>query len=221
MKRIIIGLVSFITIAWLSATGCDENKTRPEENYNVTGAVTLSGTMRDVTGSATGPLEVIDETSVRVMLFEGSQLRSIVLSDSGTYTFSGVETGTYNTGSTVNNNDFVNTPNYTVNDTDFVVPDTLRVTSQGDAAAYPNPTNGEVSIRVVLPNGGDLAINILSADQRVVRRLHAATYSAGTVEILWDGRGDDGAFVPDGAYWALIDAARTLQHELIVRDATP
>ena len=223
MKRTWIAGIAITATALICTMGCEDDPVGATTTYTVTGAVTLNGSMRDATGAVLGPLEVAGQTGVRVLLVrDGRDLQSTVLSDSGAVVFERVPPGTYQMASTVNNSDFILGTAFTVDDTSVVAPDTLRVTTQGDAAAWPNPspsTSSPPTIRVTLAASGTLGINILAADQTLVRALVSEQRPAGTYDLVWDRKNTFGIEVADGAYWALINAAGELQHELIVLES--
>jgi hypothetical protein len=89
------------------------------------------------------------------------------------------------------------------------------VTGLGDGRSLallgnaPNPFHAGTAIRFVLPAASDVAIRVCDARGRLVRRL-TDHLSAGTQEIHWDGRDEQGRDVPSGVlfYELTANAAR-------------
>ncbi len=81
------------------------------------------------------------------------------------------------------------------------------VTAFGLAAAYPNPFNPVTTIGFDLPRELAIDLQVFDVAGRLVRALiQGRTYRAGTAEVSWDGRDDDGALVPAGMYFYRIQA---------------
>ncbi len=68
------------------------------------------------------------------------------------------------------------------------------------APPYPNPSRGPVSIAVRAADAGPIAIRIVDAAGRNVRRAELADAGSGPRIWLWDGRDDGGRQVPAGYY---------------------
>lgn len=81
---------------------------------------------------------------------------------------------------------------------------TVRVAS--DQFAIPAAPAGGDPGAVVLPRlyvdsaAGDATVAIQDATGRTVRTLHVAAGGSGPTEVVWDGRDDEGAELPPGAY---------------------
>jgi hypothetical protein len=67
--------------------------------------------------------------------------------------------------------------------------------------AAPNPFDDGTSIRFRLGRRSGVEVRVFDAAGRAVRTLALATRGAGTHEITWDGRDDDGGLVGSGVYW--------------------
>ncbi len=67
-------------------------------------------------------------------------------------------------------------------------------------ANYPNPFNPLTTIRYDLHEPGQVTLNILDVNGRVVRTLVEQRRAAGSYTIVWDGRGDDGKALASGLY---------------------
>jgi FlgD Ig-like domain len=82
------------------------------------------------------------------------------------------------------------------------------------AECYPNPSNvfASVNIPVTVPPGGlnDVSVEILDSGSRRVRRLDVGAMSAGTQDIVWDGKNDTGRMCAPGVYrgWVISGSER-------------
>ena len=95
---------------------------------------------------------------------------------------------------------------------------TARVLS---AAAWPNPCNPRTTVELRLPAGaeardaGAAALEILDARGRRVRLIRGGSLVNGSLQVAWDGTGDDGAAAATGRYfyrigWAGLQARGAL-----------
>ncbi|MBS1912825.1 MAG: T9SS type A sorting domain-containing protein [Bacteroidetes bacterium] len=76
-------------------------------------------------------------------------------------------------------------------------------------SAAPNPTYSAATITYSLPSEGNVGLAIYDAGGRLVRTLlSAAEQGAGAHAIEWDGKGDDGSFVPSGTYLYRLSTAQ-------------
>jgi flagellar hook capping protein FlgD len=67
----------------------------------------------------------------------------------------------------------------------------------------PNPFTTRVQLVLSdLPQPRALAVNIVDIGGRLVRSLHRAPATAGTLQLTWDGRDQRGRSVPAGVYFA-------------------
>ena len=73
--------------------------------------------------------------------------------------------------------------------------------------AYPNPVNGEVTIRYRIAAPGEVVLRVLDPGGRVVRTLYAGSREAGEHSVMWDRRNDSGAVVASGVYFCELRAA--------------
>jgi uncharacterized repeat protein (TIGR02543 family) len=71
---------------------------------------------------------------------------------------------------------------------------------------YPNPFNPETKIPCDLPKPGPLMISVVGTTGRIVRTLVNRQMPAGTYEVNWDGRDDDGNRLPTGIYFCRMKA---------------
>ncbi|HET9327256.1 MAG TPA: MXAN_6640 family putative metalloprotease [Candidatus Eisenbacteria bacterium] len=70
--------------------------------------------------------------------------------------------------------------------------------------AVPNPSHGEVRLRLTLPEDAPVSFVVRDLQGRVVRTLASGRRAAGDSWIVWDGRTASGAETAAGIYW--IDA---------------
>jgi len=66
--------------------------------------------------------------------------------------------------------------------------------------AFPNPANPAVTIRCTLPRDDRLEVTLHDVRGRLVRRLADRDAPAGTHDLRWDGRDDQGRALASGAY---------------------
>lgn len=73
--------------------------------------------------------------------------------------------------------------------------------------AFPNPATGDVRIAFQLPRALSGRVIVCDPAGRVVRQLHAGRLTAGPMNFVWDGCGDDGRRLSSGAYYLRIESA--------------
>ena len=83
---------------------------------------------------------------------------------------------------------------------------TMQVKIKGGASAVsafasPNPFNPATSVMYSLQKGGDVSVRVYSLDGRLVKTLMEGPATAGTHEVLWDGRDNGGNSVRSGVYF--------------------
>jgi len=96
-----------------------------------------------------------------------------------------------------------------------VVPTRLRL-----HAARPNPFNPNTVLAFDLPLGGRVFVRVYGVDGRLVRTLLAGEQMlAGTREVAWDGRDDDGRAIASGVYLVQLESQgrRDTQRAVLVR----
>jgi hypothetical protein len=71
---------------------------------------------------------------------------------------------------------------------------------------YPNPFNPETTIRFDLAQDGPARIDIYNVTGQLIRRLVEADRQAGSYQVVWNGRNDDGQLVPSGIYFCRLTA---------------
>ncbi len=69
----------------------------------------------------------------------------------------------------------------------------------------PNPFNPRTTIRFSLPEAGPVRVAVYDLRGRLLRVLVAATLPAGSHDVTWDGRDDQGRVVASGAYFYAVD----------------
>ena len=67
---------------------------------------------------------------------------------------------------------------------------------------YPNPFNPSTHIAFTLPSAGQVRLSVYGVTGQKVRDLVSAQLSAGSHEMVWDGRDESGATVSSGTYIA-------------------
>lgn len=83
--------------------------------------------------------------------------------------------------------------------------------------AAPNPTTKQVELSFDLTKSQTVVLGVFSVDGRRLRTLHRGTMEAGPHRLSWDGRDDRGRLVPDGMYFARLEAAEGSRTTSIVR----
>jgi hypothetical protein len=84
-------------------------------------------------------------------------------------------------------------------------------------APAPNPSSGGARIDFELPRLGRVALDILDAQGRVVRRIVHGPIAAGAHSVAWDGRAESGARMASGIYFARLEfEGRTMSRILAV-----
>ncbi|HOT95684.1 MAG TPA: S8 family serine peptidase [bacterium] len=68
-------------------------------------------------------------------------------------------------------------------------------------ANYPNPFNAGTTIRYALPAAAPVRLELFDCSGRLVRLLVDATQTAGSHEIQWDGRDQEGRLAASGTYF--------------------
>ncbi len=75
-----------------------------------------------------------------------------------------------------------------------------------DVAAYPNPFNPQTTLKFMNPRAGHVQLAIFDLQGRHMRSLVDGEFAAGTHDVTWDGRGDDGRPAGSGIYLARLKA---------------
>jgi hypothetical protein len=73
--------------------------------------------------------------------------------------------------------------------------------------AYPNPVNGDVTIRYRIGAPGRASVRIVDPGGRVLRTLFDGGREVGEYSVTWDRRNDSGAVVASGVYFCRLEAA--------------
>jgi len=105
------------------------------------------------------------------------------------------------------------TATLTVNDPGTAVGDSPHVFAlKGN---YPNPFNPSTKVSFAIPEAGQVTIDVLDLQGRVVRTLHSGHLDAGFASVVWDGTDVDGRQMASGTYMARLSAAgRTATHKM-------
>ena len=78
-------------------------------------------------------------------------------------------------------------------------------------SVVPNPSGGNVGLRLVLPRGQVAQVAIFDVAGRLVQRLTARPGSTPIALVAWDGRDRSGRRVSSGVYWARVVAAKQVR----------
>jgi hypothetical protein len=78
----------------------------------------------------------------------------------------------------------------------------------------PNPSPGELRLRIDAPNTWIDEITIVDVSGRVVRHL-AVPRTQGPVDITWNGRDDSGNSVAQGTYLAMVRAGSKIEGQQV------
>jgi hypothetical protein len=70
------------------------------------------------------------------------------------------------------------------------------------APVTPNPSIGDATLSYVLSHEGEVSLEILDLQGRIVRALARGTEGAGAHRLVWDGRDASGRPVTQGVYFA-------------------
>jgi hypothetical protein len=73
---------------------------------------------------------------------------------------------------------------------------------------YPNPFNPETTIAFDLPHSAPVSLNIYNISGQLVRELSCGHRQAGSYQIRWNGRNDQGHLVPSGIYFCQMKTAQ-------------
>lgn len=74
------------------------------------------------------------------------------------------------------------------------------------AGATPNPVFGSARFGFTLPASARVTLRLYDLHGRVVRTIAGRVFDAGPASLAWDGRGDGGAQLDQGVYWARLEA---------------
>ena len=75
-----------------------------------------------------------------------------------------------------------------------------QASAELDVSVYPNPANSTVSVSYVVPQAGEVRVDVFSIAGQRVARLANGPHAAGAHSIVWNGRDDVGQHVGGGAY---------------------
>ncbi len=83
----------------------------------------------------------------------------------------------------------------------------------------PNPTNGSVAIRFLLPRPGKFSVEVYDLAGRLVKQVKAGEQMPGEHRVTWGGRDSHGAEVPSGVYFVKLQARDGVRtgHLVLVR----
>jgi hypothetical protein len=97
------------------------------------------------------------------------------------------------------------------------VPEVMQGVSTAASFAQPNPFTESTALRFELQSGGQADLAIYSAEGRAVRTMRDLATAAGSFDVSWDGRSDEGAAVPAGVYFYRLKTASEEAKGIMVR----
>lgn len=82
---------------------------------------------------------------------------------------------------------------------------------------YPNPFNPSTTIRLDLPDAGEVNLSIYNMSGQLVKKLVTGEMNAGRHNVVWDATNDHGVRVASGVYLYVIKAGEfTAQRKLVL-----
>ncbi len=87
------------------------------------------------------------------------------------------------------------------------VEDPLAGSSQMFLQTYPNPGSSQTYIHFERRHSGPVQVNVYDIAGRLIRRISNSSFSAGSHQLLWDGRSDEGRAVAAGVYLIRVSSA--------------
>ena len=72
---------------------------------------------------------------------------------------------------------------------------------------HPNPFNPQTTVSFDLPMRQAVSLDILDLSGHMVRNLADRSFPRGENRVVWDGRGNDGKFLPSGVYLSRLQTA--------------
>ena len=88
---------------------------------------------------------------------------------------------------------------------------TVRPSAYALSPNFPNPFNPETSLRLYLPQSGQVWLDVCDAAGQRVRSLFSGQLAAGVHVEVWDGRDQRGRDVASGTYFARLRAGGVVQ----------
>lgn len=82
--------------------------------------------------------------------------------------------------------------------------------------ASPNPFTDQTALRFSLPEAATVSLAVYNVNGQLVRTLESGQVSAGTHQVMWDGRDDAGARVARGVYFCRMDTGGFSATEKVV-----
>ncbi len=95
---------------------------------------------------------------------------------------------------------------------------TADVFSLAPLNVYPNPSSGEVRIRVGTAVSGEAHVDVLDAQGRLVRTVHHGPIPDRSPDLVWDGRDAQGHQVPGGSYVVrVVQGPRAAMRQVVIQ----
>ena len=200
------------------AGGCSHDApTAPPGTYALSGHVVLVGYLVDGTGRFAGTRVVADADSVAVDLYHGHTVVGRALTSGGTYRFTGLSPGAYHARAAVIGDVSDETTELTIVHGDLVSGDTLRLSSLGDLYPTPNPSSDVVRLTFDVPDTEQVDLRILDAEGHVTQHLLSRVLLPGLLDVLWNGRNDNGDLVTGKNYWVTFESGSDTRAQLLFR----
>jgi len=80
---------------------------------------------------------------------------------------------------------------------------------------YPNPFNPSTEVKFTLTQAGNVTVDVIDLQGRVVRTLFKGDLQSGITSLSWDGRDDNGFAVASGTYMArVVSGNGTATHKM-------
>jgi hypothetical protein len=109
--------------------------------------------------------------------------------------------------STIPNRNDASTSDFYIGATSAVNETVLPDAGFSLAGAHPNPFRNSIAFRLHVPTPGSVDLTIVDVQGRRVRGTSEVVGSAGSIDMTWDGRSDNGEQLPSGVYYARITHA--------------
>ncbi|HAA21261.1 MAG TPA: hypothetical protein DCP28_21780 [Cytophagales bacterium] len=84
-----------------------------------------------------------------------------------------------------------------------------------DLASYPNPFQGETTIRFTLEKPESVRLSVLDVMGREVKAFDLNGFGEGTHSVTWDGTTGNGTFVPTGTYLIRLESGNRAQAQRV------
>jgi hypothetical protein len=213
-------LVVLAVAATVAAGGCSKSTSKPIPTHAVTGAVTLSGNLRDDNGTFVDKRLVDDADGVRVYLVRAGIVVDSVLTINGGYRLVGQAGAGYTVSARGGPGVSFASAAFDIGAGDVTIAAPLELTSVGDLTAAPTPFETKVRIHYDLAATGPVQMQAFDlAGLRVATLVDQAAAPPGAHWVIWDGSDDAAQPLPDGAYWIVFSGDGNDWAELVFKES--